>query len=110
MYFSSMVKQELARIMPQNILEQKGELLAFIRLKGLIGQSDEALSIILENPVMIKVVYFLFKKGFNYEVTIDNIRKRNKKKIYLITVPDSRKTKYILDEFSLKANSQGKVI
>jgi cell division protein WhiA len=110
MYFSSLVKQELARIMPQNILEQKGELLAFIRLKGLISQSDGGLSIILENPVMIKVVYFLFKKLFNYEVTIDTIRKRNKKKIYLITVPDSKKTKYILDEFSLKVNLQGKVI
>ncbi|MFW6149297.1 MAG: DNA-binding protein WhiA [Atribacterota bacterium] len=30
--------------------------------------------------------------------------------MYLITVPDSKKTKYILDEFSLKVNSQGKVI
>ncbi|MFW6149298.1 MAG: hypothetical protein ACOC6D_05530 [Atribacterota bacterium] len=83
MYFSSLVKQELARIMPQNILEQKGELLAFIRLKGLISQSDGGLSIILENPVMIKVVYFLFKKVFNYEVTIDTIRKRNKKRFIL---------------------------
>ena len=110
MYFSSLVKQELARIMPQNIVEQKGELLAFIRLKGLIDQSDETLSIILENPVMIKVVYFLFKKSFNYEVTIDNIRKKNKKKIYLITVPDSKKTKYILDGLSLKADSQGRVV
>jgi len=110
MYFSSLVKQELARIMPQNIVEQKGELLAFIRLKGLIDQSDETLSIILENPVMIKVVYFLFKKSFNYEVTIDNIRKKNKKKFYLITVPDSKKTKYILDGLSLKADSQGRVV
>ena len=110
MYFSSLVKQELARVMPEKILEQKGELLAFIRLKGLISQSDEALSIILENPIMIKVVYFLFKKVFNYEVTIDTIRKRNKKKIYLITVPDSKKTKYILDEFNLKAGLHGKII
>jgi len=110
MYFSSLVKLELAHIMPQNSSEQKGELLAFIRLKGSVSQSNEELSLILENPVMIKVVYFLFKKVFHYEVIVKTIQKRNKKKFYLITVSDLEKTKHILDQFNLTADLQGRLI
>ncbi len=110
MYFSSLVKQELARIMPQNVSEQKGELLAFIRLRGSVSQSNETLSLILENPVMIKVVYYLFKIVFHYDVKIETVKKRNKKKFYLITVSDSKKTKHILDRFNLTIDSQRRLI
>jgi hypothetical protein len=109
MYFSSMVKQELARIMPESILEQKGELLAFIRFKGFISKPDKYLSLILENPIMIKIVYYLYKKVFGCELNIKTIKKRNNKKIFIITVPDSEKTKCILDTFHLKANTHGKL-
>ncbi len=110
MYFSSLVKQELARVMPRNVSEQKGELLAFIKLKGSVNKLNGTLSLILENPVMIKVVYFLFKKAFHYEVQIETIIRENKKKLYLITVSDSEKTKHILEQFKLTVNLQGRLI
>ena len=110
MYFSSLVKQELARVMPQNVSEQKGELLAFIKMKGLIDKSNESLSLILENPVMIKIVYFLFKKVFQYEVIIETTKKRNKKKFYQVKVSDSKKTRNILERFNLTTDSQGRLI
>jgi cell division protein WhiA len=105
MYFSSLVKQELARIMPESILEQKGELLAFIRFKGFLSKPDKYLSLILEKPIMIKIVYYLFKKVFKYELDIKTIRKGNKKKNFIVSVPDFRKTKYILDSFNLEVDA-----
>lgn len=110
MYFSSLVKQELAQIMPQDILEQKGELLSFVRFKGRIDIKNKVLTLNIENPVMIKVVYFLFKKVFQYEVLINPIKKRKNKKTYLITVPNSEKTRYILDTFNLTADTTGRII
>lgn len=110
MYFSSLVKQELARIMPESTLEQKGELLAFIRFKGYLSKPDKYLSLILEKPIMIKIVYYLFKKVFQYELDIKTIKKENKKKIFIVSVPDFEETKYILDTFHLKANTSGKLI
>lgn len=107
MYFSSLVKQELSRIMPRNISDQNGELLAFIRLKGSFNQSREELSLILENPVIIKVVYFLFKKVFQYEVIVETIKKRNNKKIYLMTVSDPEKSRLVLERFNLSFDFQG---
>ena len=76
MYFSPLVKQELARIIPSKDYEQKSELLAFIVMNGRID-SQGALSIILDNPAMIKVVYFLVKRAFQYEAKIDIIRKKS---------------------------------
>lgn len=110
MYFSSLVKQELARIMPESIIEQKGELFAFIRFKGIIDKSNKFLSLVLENPIMIKIVYFLFKKVFQHELDIKTIRKKNKKKIFIVTVTDVEKTKYILDTFHLQANIHGRLV
>lgn len=40
MYFSSLVKQELAQIRPQDRLEQKGELMAFVLLNGHIDKKE----------------------------------------------------------------------
>lgn len=110
MYFSSIVKQELARILPQDISEQKAELLAFIMMKGFLDPSKGFLSLLLENLVMIKVVYFLFKKVFKYEVVIETIQKTKKKKYYVVTVSDLEKIKEILGEFTLKVNLQRKLI
>ncbi len=110
MYFSSMVKQELARILPKNFSEQKGELLAFIKMKGSVTMGEKRLSLLLENPVMIKVVYFLFKKVFQLEVSTHTVRKKNNKKVYLVSVFDPEKTKYILRQLSLKADCYGKLL
>ena len=111
MYFSSLVKQELSRILPQDDAEQRGELLAFTMLRGTLrsSESDKTLILMLENPMMIKVVYFLFKKAFGIEVAIDTVKKGHKKKFYLVTVPDSQKTGSILQNLLLKTDSHGKL-
>jgi DNA-binding protein WhiA len=106
LYFSPLVKQELARIIPSKDSEQKSELLAFIVMNGRID-SQGALSIFLDNPVMIKVVYFLIKRAFQYEAKIDIIRKNNKRKIYYITVNDTEKTISILEQLGLARNDRG---
>lgn len=110
MYFSSLVKQELARIMPESTLEQKGELLAFIRFKGFLSKNDKYLVLMLEKPSMIKIVYYLFKKVFQYELDIKTIKKENKKKIFIARVANLKRTKHILDVFNLKGNASGNLI
>lgn len=110
MYFSPLVKQEAARIIPSQISEQKSELLAFIIINGELDFKNEQLVIILDNPVMIKVVYFLIKKAFQYEAQINIIQKTNKKKIYYVIIANSQKTRCILEQFGLTDNLQIKSI
>jgi hypothetical protein len=110
LYFSPLVKQEAARIIPSQISEQKSELLAFIIINGELDFKNEQLVIILDNPVMIKVVYFLIKKAFQYEVQINIVQKINKKKIYYVIIANSQKTRCILEQFGLTDNLQVKSI
>jgi hypothetical protein len=110
LYFSPLVKQEAARIIPSQISEQKSELLAFIIINGELDFKNEQLVIILDNPVMIKVVYFLIKKAFQYEAQINIIQKTNKKKIYYVIIANSQKTRCILEQFGLTDNLQIKSI
>lgn len=110
MYFSPLVKQEAARIIPSQISEQKSELLAFIIINGELDFKNEQLVIILDNPVMIKVVYFLIKKAFQYEAQINIVQKTNKKKIYYVIIANSQKTRCILEQFGLTDNLQIKSI
>ncbi len=109
MYFSPMVKQELARVMPLDRVEQESELSAFVRMTGIVKQTNPVLLLILENPVLIKVIYFLFKKVFQLEVVVDIIQKK-KKRLYLITIPDIKRTEKVLDYFDLQVSLQGRVI
>jgi len=110
LYFSPLVKQEAARIIPSQISEQKSELLAFIIINGELDFKNEQLVIILDNPVMIKVVYFLIKKAFQYEAQINIVQKINKKKIYYVIIANSQKTRCILEQFGLTNNLQVKSI
>lgn len=109
MYFSPLVKQELARIMPDEKFEQISELLAFVIMNGKIN-SFGGLLITLDNPAMIKVVYFLIKKAFHFEARIDIIRKNDKKKIYYVTINDIQKTKLILTQLGLGVNNRSNII
>ena len=47
MLFSYRVKNELARIIPKDISKQKGELLAFIKLKGNIVKSGQKKNLVI---------------------------------------------------------------
>jgi len=109
LYFSPLVKQELARIIPAENSERKSELVAFIIMNGKINSFGELL-ITLDNSAMIKVVYFLIKKAFHYETRIDIIRKNDKKKIYYITINDVPMTKLILTHLGLSVNNRGNII
>ena len=66
MLFSYRVKNELARVIPRNLSGQKGELLAFIKLKGNIFKSDQKknLVITLEDPTITRTAYNLIKRVF----------------------------------------------
>jgi len=110
LYFSPLVKQELARIIPQQNDEQKSELLAFIIINGSINPGNNHLSIVLDNPVMIKVVYFLLKKTFHYEAKIGIARKGRNRKFYELSITDNHITESILDQFNLTGNIRGKII
>ena len=109
MYYSALVKQELARIIPSKDCEQNSELLAFIMMNGKIDSKGK-LSIAIDNPSMIKVVYFLVKRTLCYEAKIEIIKKNNKKKTYLIIVNDKKKIDYIINKFNLIPDKYGKLI
>ncbi|NLL62191.1 MAG: DNA-binding protein WhiA [Candidatus Atribacteria bacterium] len=110
MYFSPLVKQELARIIPQKDYEQKSELLAFVIMNGRISPLNNQLLIILDNPVMVKVVYLLLKKVFHFEARVSSNNKNRKRKIYNIVIPDTGKTKFVLEQFGLIYNGKGELI
>ncbi len=109
MYFSPLVKQELARIIPSKGYEQKSELLAFIVMTGM-ADSQGKLSIILDNSVMVKVVYFLVKRAFQYETKIDTIRKNNRKKLYCVTITDTEEALSILKQLGLTVGGRGNIL
>ncbi|MCK4240072.1 MAG: DNA-binding protein WhiA, partial [Candidatus Atribacteria bacterium] len=103
MLFSYRVKNELARIVPKNIYEQKDELLSFIKLRGDIAKKDQKISIniILEDPAITRTVYNLIKKVFKIFPEVKTEHLSNKKKHYLVKIPFSKESKKILKELGL---------
>jgi hypothetical protein len=109
MLFSYRVKNELARIVPKTILEQKDELLAFIELKGIIKKGQEVnLTIILEDPAVTRTAYNLIKRVFKIYSLVKTEIISNKKKHYLIKIPFLKEKEKILGEcgISWKNNCQ----
>jgi hypothetical protein len=103
MLFSYRVKNELARIIPRNISKQKDELLAFIKLKGNIVESDQKknLVIILEDPTTTRTAYNLIKRVFKIYPSVKKENSSNTKKHYKVKIPFSKETKRILEELNL---------
>ncbi len=103
MLFSYRVKNELARIVPKNIYEQKDELLSFIKLRGDIAKKDQKISIniILEDPAITRTVYNLIKKVFKIFPEVKTEHLSSKKKHYLVKIPFSKESKKILKELGL---------
>ena len=104
-----MVKQELARILPENSNEQKAELTALMVMEGRITKDGKELSLLFDGPVMVKVVYFLFKNIFQFEVKINTVRKRNKKKFYFVLINNNERIKYIMRYLNLQKDSNGRL-
>ncbi len=105
MLFSYRVKNELARIVPKNIYEQKDELLSFIKLRGDIAKKDQkiGINIILEDPAITRTVYNLIKKVFKIFPEVKTEHLSNKKKHYLVKIPFLKENKKILKELGLSS-------
>ena len=103
MLFSYRVKNELARIVPKNIYEQKDELLSFIKLRGDIAKKDQkiGINIILEDPAITRTVYNLIKKVFKIFPEVKTEHLSSKKKHYLVKIPFLKENKKILKELGL---------
>jgi len=104
MLFSYRVKNELARIVPKNIYEQKGELLAFIKLRGKIAKKDQKIdiTIILEEPAITRTAYSLIKKVFKIYPEVKTEYLSSKKKHYLVKIPFLEGNIKILKEMDLR--------
>ena len=103
MLFSYRVKNELARIIPGNISEQKDELLAFVKLKGSLVESDRKknLVIILEDPTITRTAYNLIKRVFEIYPSIKKENLSNTKKHYEVKISSLKETERILKELNL---------
>ena len=103
MLFSYRVKNELARIIPKDKSKQKGELLAFIKLKGNIVKSGQKknLVIILEDPTTTRTAYNLIKRVFKIYPSVKKENLSNTKKHYKVKIPFLKETERILKELNL---------
>ena len=103
MLFSYRVKNELARIVPKNIYEQKDELLAFIKLRGKIAKKDQkiGITIVLEDPAITRTAYNLIKKVFKVYPEVQAQHLSNKKKHYVVKIPFLKENDKILKEMDL---------
>jgi len=103
MLFSYRVKNELARVIPKNISGQKGELLAFIKLKGNITKSGQKknLVIILEDPTTARTAYNLIKRVFKIYPSVKKENLSNTKKHYVVKISFLKETERILKELNL---------
>jgi len=103
MLFSYRVKNELARIIPKNISEQKDELLAFIKLRGSIVKSGQKknIVIVLEDPTTTRTVYNLIKRVFKIYPSVKKEYLSNIKKHYKVKISFLKETAKILKELNL---------
>jgi hypothetical protein len=103
MLFSYRVKNELARIIPRSVSKQKGELLAFMKLKGNIVRSGQKknIVIILEDPTTTRTAYNLIKRVFKVYPSVKKENLSNTKKHYNVKIPFLKETERILKELNL---------
>jgi len=103
MLFSYRVKNEIARIIPKNILAQKDELLSFLILKGnLIKRNSEiGLNITLDNSAIARTSYNLLKNIFNINPVVKTKNLSHKKKKYTAEILSTQDYKKIMQEFGL---------
>lgn len=102
MLFFYRVKNELARIVPKNIYEQRGELLAFIQLRGRTAKKNKKmdLTIILEDPAITRTAYNLIKQVFKIHPVIKTEHLSNNRKHYIIEISLVKEYERIFQEFN----------
>lgn len=105
MSFSTQVKNDLARIMPEDEAERLSELSAIIRLSGrlkLMGAGRLAFAIITENPAIARKTFSLIKSCFGIHVEIHSTRNTNlKKNTYILNVENEQGANDILQKVGI---------
>lgn len=106
MSFSTQVKNELSRIIPQKRYVKIAELSAIIRTGGsiqLMGFNKLSLKIVTENPAIARKVFSLIKSCYNIEVEIQVKKNNNLKKnnSYTLTVSFEQGANDILIEMGI---------
>lgn len=106
MSFSTQVKNELSRIIPQKRYVKIAELSAIIRTGGsiqLMGFNKLSLKIVTENPAIARKVFSLIKSCYNIEVEIQVKKNNNLKKnnSYTLTVSFEQGANDILTEMGI---------
>ncbi len=103
MLFYYRVRNELARLIPQDFEEKRDELLAFIRLKGSIISKNEKTDLMMSlyDTVETRISYRLIKEVFRIRPLV-KVRKiaKNQKKFSLIGY-DINKEKKVFEDFYL---------
>ncbi|GAB4113097.1 MAG: DNA-binding protein WhiA [Candidatus Caldatribacteriota bacterium] len=101
MLFYYRVRNELARLIPQDFEEKRDELLAFIRLKGSIISKNEKMDLMMafHDTVETRISYRLIKEVFRIRPLV-KVRKlaKNQKKFSLIGY-DINKEKKVFEDF-----------
>lgn len=102
MLFSYRVKNELARIVPKNVYEQRCELLAFLQLKGRIAKKNKktTLIIILEDPAITRTAYNLIKQVFKIHPVVKTEHLSNNRKRCVIEISLIKGYERIFQEFN----------
>lgn len=106
MSFSVQVKNELARIIPENLEVQLSELSALIRMSGtlkLIGFNKLSFTISTENPAIARKVFTLIKNCFGITVEIQVNKQSNLKKnnTYILSVSYDQGANDILENVGI---------
>lgn len=106
MLFSYRVKNEIARIIPEDISAQKDELLAFLILKGNFSKKNQDffLTIDFENSATTRKFYNLSKNIFGIYPVVKTKKTGLKRKQYAVEILSKENIKNILNEIGLKGN------
>ncbi|MBA1334215.1 MAG: Sporulation transcription regulator WhiA [Firmicutes bacterium] len=91
MSFSSIAKNELSRIIPDNYCCQMAELSAIVRMGGIIrlrGSENISLRMVTENAAIARKIFILLKKlyGLNIEIMVRKNRHLKKNHSYIMEV------------------------
>ena len=84
--FSTQVKNELSRIIPEDKNVRIAELAALIRMSGslqLMGYNKLSFKVVTENAAIARKVFSLLKMCFNIHVEIQVKKNKNLKKVYI---------------------------
>ena len=106
MLFSYRVKNEIARIIPEDITAQKDELLAFLILKGKYSKKNQDffLTIDFDNSATTRKFYNLSKNIFGIYPVVKTKKMTLKRKQYAVEILSKENIINILKEFGFTGN------